>query len=576
MNKYLWKKGLQVALIIVSLVTLTKAATPSYQELVDSYFQDYFISHPSSATYYGIHDYDSKLEDVSLAAHTKNRKSLQSYLHKFQAVNTKDLSATDRNDLELVINRIKSELLEEEQLQMWRKNPDAYSGGVTSSIFTLIKRNFAPAEVRLRAVIDREKQIPQALKSATSILHNPPKIYTETAIQQLPGIIGFFQNTVPAAFAGVKDEKLSQEFAHSNEQAIKALKDYQNFLQKDLLPHSQGNFAIGAKNYQLKLRYEEMVDIPLDRLLEIGYAQLHKDQQALLETTKRIDATKSPLEVIAILEKDHPTAAGLIPSAQQMLDGLRQFLLDKKIITIPGGVQAKVVETPAFLRATTFASMDTPGPFETQASEAYYNITLPDPNWSADKQEEYLQGYNYALISNVSVHEVWPGHYLQFLSLKNNPQLSKVRKIIDSGSNAEGWAHYTEQMILDEGFGNNDAKLRLAQLIDALLRDCRYIVGLQMHTKQMSYDQAIDFFVKEGYQQRVVGETEARRGTSDPTYLIYTLGKLQILKLRQDYQQKMGDKFTLQDFHDRFINAGSPPLKIVQRELLGQETPLLQ
>ena len=208
-------------------------------------------------------------------------------------------------------------------------------------------------------------------------------------------------------------------------------------------------------------------------------------------------------------------------------------------VTVPGGAQARVVETPPFQRATTFASMDTPGPYEANATEAFYNITLPDPSWSKEKQEEYLQGYNYPLLSNVSVHEVWPGHYTQFLWVKNNPELSKVRKLTAAGSNAEGWAHYSEEMVLDEGFMNNDPRYRLAQLVDALLRDCRYIVGIKMHTQGMTQQQAREFFVKEGRQQPVVGEMETKRGTGDPTYLMYTLGKLEILKLRADYRRKM-------------------------------------
>jgi len=242
---------------------------------------------------------------------------------------------------------------------------------------------------------------------------------------------------------------------------------------------------------------------------------------------------------------------------------------------VPGGAQAKVVETRPFMRATTFASMDTPGPYEAKATEAFYNITLPDPSWPKEKQEEYLEGYNYPLLSNVSVHEVWPGHYTQFLWVKNNPELSKVRKLTGAGSNAEGWAHYSEEMVLDEGFNRNDPKYRLAQLVDALLRDCRYIVGIKMHTQGMTMEQAKKFFVEEGRQQPVVGEMETKRGTGDPTYLMYTLGKLEILKLREDYKRKLGSNFSLQDFHDRFIKAGSPPVKIVRRELMGRDGPLL-
>lgn len=572
------KKSLRVVwsfVLCLLMAAAVSAAPRSYSQLVDAYFNDYFAANPTAGTSVGFHQYDKQLEDFSPAAHERNTRMLHAYLKEFEALGGGTLSAAERNDRELMISTIRASLLEEERIQMWRRNPDLYSSALTGSIFTLIKRDFAPLDERLRSVIEREKQAAQVMAAARANLVNLPKIYTEIAIEQLPGNIGFFQETVTEAFKDVKDEALRAQFAKANAEVIAALKSYQEFLEKDVLPRSNGNFAIGAENYRLKLSAEEMVDIPLPRLLEIGYAQLHKDQAAFAATAKLIDATKKPLDVLTEVERDHPSAAQLIPDAQKMLDGLRQFLSDKKIITVPGGAQATVVETPPFMRATTFASMDTPGPYEAKATEAYYNITLPDPAWPKEKQEEYLQGYNTPLLSNVSVHEVWPGHYTQFLWVKNNPQLSKVRKLTGASSNAEGWAHYSEEMVLDEGFGNNDPRLRLAQLVDALLRDCRYIVGIRMHTQGMTMAEAREFFVKEGYQQPVVGEMETKRGTSDATYLYYTLGKIEIFKLREDYRKKMGDRFSLLEFHDRFIRAGSPPIKIVRREMLGDDSPVL-
>ena len=575
--RYFFVRFLLALFVSLVMTTPTNARPRTFQELVDAYFDDYFKANPSQATSVGFHQYDHQLEDFSLAAHQRHRRMLLAYLAEFEAINydKRTVSPLEVDDREIMIASIRSSVIEEDRVQMWRKNPDNYSSAVTGSIFSLIKRNFAPPEERLRSVIERERQIPRALLLARYVLRNPPKIYTDIAIEQLPGNIDFFQTTVPEAFKDVKDAALLADFNHSNDAAVTALKAYQTWLQKDLLPRSNGSFAIGAENYRLKLLYDEMVDVPLPRLLKIGYAQLRKDQRAFVETARRIDPNKTPEEVLKELEKDHPTAGTLLSSAQQQLDGLRQFLIEKKIITVPGGAQAKVVETPPFMRATTFASMDTPGPYEAKATEAFYNITLPDPSWPKEKQEEYLEGYNYPLLSNVSVHEVWPGHYTQFLWVKNNPELSKVRKLTGAGSNAEGWAHYSEEMVLDEGFNRNDPKYRLAQLVDALLRDCRYIVGIKMHTQGMTMEQAKKFFVEEGRQQPVVGEMETKRGTGDPTYLMYTLGKLEILKLREDYKRKLGSNFSLQDFHDRFIKAGSPPVKIVRRELMGRDGPLL-
>src|SRR6266542_4498795 len=374
--------------LFVSLVmtTPTNARPRTFQELVDAYFDDYFKANPSQATSVGFHQYDHQLEDFSLAAHQRHRRMLLAYLAEFEAINydKRTVSPLEVDDREIMIASIRSSVIEEDRVQMWRKNPDNYSSAVTGSIFSLMKRNFAPAEERLRSVIEREKQIPRALSQARDVLRNPPKIYADIAIEQLPGNIDFFQSTVPEAFKDVKDAALLAEFKRSNDGAITALRDYQSWLQKDLLPRSQGSFAIGVENCRLKVIYDEMVDVPLPRLLKIGYAQLRKDQRAFIETARKIDPNKTPEKVLKDLEKDHPTAAALISSAQEQLNGLRQFLIDKKIITVPGGAQAKVVETPPFERATTFASMDTPGPYETKATEAYYNITLPDPSWSKE------------------------------------------------------------------------------------------------------------------------------------------------------------------------------------------------
>ena len=564
------------ALLISIALSATLMAKPrSFHEVVDAYFDDYYKARPTAATLVGFHQYDNQLEDFSPAAHEQTRARLRKYLAEFQAIDPKPLAPLERDDREVMIATIQSALLEEERVQMWRKNPDNYSTAVTNSIFSIVERNFAPLEARLRSVIEREKQIPRALEQARGVLQNPPKIYTDIAVEQMPGNIDFFESTLPDTFSSVKDTELVAEFTRTNAAAVAELKNYQEWLKKDLLPRSTGTYAIGAENYRLKLLYDEMVDVPLAKLLQIGYDQLHKDQAAFAEAAKRIDPHKTPEDVLKELQTDHPTADHLLSSAQLQLDALRQFLIDKKIITVPGGAQAKVAETPSFMRATTFASMDTPGPYETKATEAYYFVTLPDRSWSKEKQEEYLAGYNFPLLSNVSVHEVWPGHYTQFLWLKNNPDLSKVRKLTGAGSNAEGWAHYAETMVLDEGLYNNDPRYRLAQLVDALLRDCRYIVGIRMHTEGMTMEQAQEFFVKEGHQVPVVGEMETKRGTGDPTYLMYTLGKLEILKLREDYKKKLGAQFSLQDFHDRFIKSGNPPIKIVRRELMGSDGPLL-
>lgn len=563
-----------VALLSMGAMPAVPPAKPTdFERLVDSYFDTYFQFHPKEATAAGFHQYDGKLEDYSLASREGEISNLRAFAATFDRLDSRKLSAENAADLVFLESTIKARLLELQVLQMWRKDPNLYLSGVTDSIFLIIKRDFAPPEERLRSVIARERQIPLALTNARSNLLNPPKIYTQIALEEMAGIIDFFRKDVPAVFQSVTDAPLQAEFQSTNATVVKTLEDFQLFLQNDLLPKSQGNFRIGEENFRQKLLDEEMVNIPLEQLLAIGYADLHRNQQRLKETAALINPSASPREVLASLEKDHPAPDQLLPAFRNLLGGLREFIVTHQIVTIPSPVLPILEETPPFMRATTTASMDTPGAFETRATEAMFDVTLAEPTWTPQRVEEWMEGFNRGTILSTAIHEAYPGHYVQFLWVKRLN--SKVRKLLFCNSNVEGWAHYTEQMMLDEGYGNGDPKLRMGQLQDALLRNSRFIVGIEMHTGQMTMDQAKDFFVREGYQVPAVADVEVKRGTSDPTYLVYTLGKLQILKLREDYKAKWGSKYTLQGFHDRFMEQGGIPLTLIRRALLGDSSPTL-
>ncbi len=565
--------------LVSSLAAAQTAGAPSPQtqaaftHLVDRYFDFYFQASPTAATQAGFHQYDSRLEDFSHSAMEAELAGLTKFRKQFSGIQRSELPEQSAGDLDVVTSAIDSRLLELQTIQMWRKDPDVYTSGVSYGVFLIMRRNFAPPAERLRSVIARERQIPQTLETARQNLHNPPHVYTEVALQQLPDTIKFFQKDVPEAFREVADPKLLAEFRASNDAAVEALKKYQKFLREDLLPASHGDFRLGSGNFSKKLLYDEMVDVPLDRLLEVGYADLRRNQQQLKQVAAEIDSHRTPAEVLTDLRKDHPPAGQLLQNFRDTLGGLRQFIEQKKIITLPSSVPPIVEETPPFQRALTTASMDTPGAYETKATEAMFNVTLPEPGWKAEKVEQWMQAFNRGTIVSTAVHEVYPGHYTQFLWLQAAP--SKTRKLLYNNSNAEGWAHYTEQMMLDEGYGGHDPKLRLGQLLDALLRDARFIVGIEMHTGKMTLEQGQTFFINEGLQVPPVAEVEAKRGTSDPTYLYYTLGKLQILKLREDYQKLRGAEFNLQEFHDRFMQQGSVPMKIIRKSMLGNDTPIL-
>jgi len=553
-----------------------------YDQLVDQYFDGYFKIHATEGTSAGFHQYDSQLEDFSRAGLDRDLAFLKEYQQKFAALHPPS-RPTAAADLEFLRSSIAGQLLDLENIRMWEKDPDLYSSFISASAFTIMSRNYAPQAERLRALVARERQMPRAFDAARHNLKNPPRVYTEVALEQVPGIIGFFQNDVPAAFSQVKDQQLLSEFHGANQAVITALEHYQNFLKQDLLPVSHGDFRIGAENYRKKLLYDEMVDLPLDHLLEIGMADLQRNQQALKKTAAEIDSRRTPQQIMQQMEKDHPASGQLLDSFRGVLGGLKSYIIAHRIVSIPSPVLPIVEETPPFARALTSASMDTPGAYENKAKEAYFNVTLPEPTWPEQRRQEFMESFNRGTIISTAVHEVYPGHYTQFLWVQQAP--SKVRKLMYSNSNAEGWAHYCEQMMLDEGYGrtpgvplNKDTaflQLRLGQLQDALLRDARYIVGIEMHTGRMTFEQGVEFFLKEGYQTRPVAEMETKRGTSDPTYLVYTLGKLEIMKLRDDYKKMKGTSFNLQEFHDQFMKQGGVPVKLIRKAMLGNDSPVL-
>ncbi|HTL29471.1 MAG TPA: DUF885 domain-containing protein [Tepidisphaeraceae bacterium] len=573
--------GLAVALLAVLLAVACtsqpaseKSAVPAasqadtaFTRLAAEYLDDYYRRQPTRATFDGIHTYDDRLEDYSRDAVASAVASAKDFRQRVAATDVAALSASDQLDREQLLRAIDSRLLTLEVIRPWMTDPDMYSSGLTTSAYIMIKRRFAPPDARMRLLIAREKAMPAALEEAKKNLENPPRIYTEIALEQIDGNRDFFQTAVTAAFPEVTDKALLAEFKQANNAVVAAFGAYKTWLQDNLLKRSNGNFAFGEETYRRKLAADEMIDTPLEDLLKVAEADLRKNQAAFADTARRIDPRKTPAQILAQLETEHPAPGKLLSTAENELESLRRFMIEKRIVTIPDAPPVTVQETPPFMRATTTASMDIPGPFEKTATEVYYRMTLPDPAWPPRQVQEFMRGWYYALITNVSVHEVWPGHYLQFLYAKHFP--SDIRKVFGAASNSEGWAHYCEQMVIDEGFHADDLRYRLAQIQDALLRNVRFIVGIRMHTMGMTVPQAVDMFIKEAYQPPPVARAESKRGTSDAIYGYYTMGKLMILKLRDDYKVKTGASYTLQNFHDTFIGLGPLPLPLMRNAMLG-------
>ena len=547
-----------------------EAAHAAFTKLVDDFFAQEFTFDPVAATSAGIHQYDGQLEAWTEPRIQARIAELEALLNRTTALWTERtaLSPDDLIDLEALDGRIRAELLDWNILRFTARNPMTYAGRPGVAIDPLLKRNFAPPKERLKAVVARLEKVPEVYAAGRGNVIDPPKEWTELAIGQARGTETFLEDTVAtwAKDAAGNDPILWADFQRANITAIAATQDLQHWLQKTVLPKSTGTWAIGPRAYVTLLKHAEFITTPLEELLAQGEAQLQKDRLLFIETAREIDSTRTPEQVFASLADAHPTARDLLPYARQTLEQVRQFVVRKDLVTFLSETRPTVEETPVFLRIGNYASMDTPGPYETRAKEAFYYVTPPELNWDSKHLEEHLREFNTSMFPLIHVHEAYPGHFVQFLWASQFP--TKVRKLLSTASNVEGWAHYTEQMVIEEGFADENPKYRLAQLEEALLRDCRYVVGIGLHTTTMSVAQGAQRFEKECFQNPSVAYDEARRGTFDPTYLYYTAGKLMILELRKDYLSQNGG--TLKQFHDAFLAKGPLPIPLV-RKLMFRE-----
>jgi uncharacterized protein (DUF885 family) len=559
-----------------------QTADAEYEAVAEEYIKGYLAAHPLEGTALGLHDYDGKITDYSRLALDAELSRLRRFDDRLTKFDPSELSPRQSIDLRILQAAVKKELFQMQDISVFERNPMVYARAADVNVY--IKRNFAPLEDRVRSLVAIESQIPNILIAARTNLGDViPKPYVELAIQIARASSDFLKRDLVAAVAGLKDEQVRIAFQESNRKAANALTDYAVWLEREKLPKASLDFALGEEKFRRLLTQTELVDLSPEKILEIGMEQLKAEQEAFADAAKKIDPNKSSIEVFKQIQSEHPTPDNLIPDVGKDLDKIRRYVSSHHLITIPSDVRAKVKETPQYLRATSFASMDTPGPFEKRATEAYYYVTPTENDWPEKQKQEWLTAFNYYTSDIVSIHEAYPGHYVQFLRLNASPA-SKVEKIFGSYAFIEGWAHYCEKMMVDEGYGSptattpseedvkRAAKYRMAQADEALLRLCRLCVAIKMHTQNMSIEKATKFFQENCYYEEKPARTEAMRGTFDPGYLNYTLGKLQILKLRNDYKAQQGDEFSLQKFHNELLNHGMPPIRLLREIMLKDKT----
>jgi uncharacterized protein (DUF885 family) len=571
-----------LALSLASAVFAAQTQDAEYEGVAEEYVKTYLAAHPLQGTALGFHEYDGKINDYSRLALDAELSRLRRFDDRLAKFDPAKLSPRQSIDLRILQAAVKRELFEMQDMSVFERNPMVYARAGDVNVY--IKRNFAPLEDRVRSLVAIESQIPNILIAArTNLDEKLPKPFVELAIQIARGSADFLKKDLVAAVSGIKDEQLRVAFQVANRKAANALSDYATWLEREKLPKATLDFALGEEKFGRFLAQTELVNLPPQKVLDIGMAQLKAEQEAFAEAAKKIDPNKPAIEVSKQIQSEHPASDKLIPDISKDLDKIRKYVVSRRLIGIPSETRAKVKETPQYLRATSFASMDTPGPFEKRATEAYYYVTPTEEDWPEQEKQEWLTAFNYYTSDIVSIHEVYPGHYVQDLHLTASPA-SKVEKIFGSYAFIEGWAHYCEKMMIDEGFGGPSnsspseddvkraAKYRMAQADEALLRLCRLCVSIKVHTQNMSIDEATKFFQDNCYYEQKPARQEAMRATFDPGYLNYTLGKLQILKLRDDYKAQQGDEFSLQKFHNELLNHGMPPFRLLREIMLKDQS----
>ena len=527
-------------------------------------------AHPTLATLDGVHTHDDLLEDFSRAAVEAESHALSGYLRRLSDIKSDGLTTVERLDQRMLHANIRGRMFELEKVGTWEKNPQYYADVLASSIAGQALFTYAPAAERARRVLSKLRQTPRLIQAARDNIKDPPGIFVKVGLETMRGTLKFIEQDLPRAFASVDDLHLLGDLADAQAEASQAIGAYLEYLDTDVAPRARASFRLGLDRFEQKLKLEEGLTLPVDRLLAIATRELETTQDAFKSLAGRMNGG-DPMETWARTKNAHPAPGELIATGRQQLDELATFLERQALITLPPGEPITVAPTPEFYR-WSFASMWTPGPFETKPTRAYYYLTDVDPSWPADRQDEHLRDFNFTTLWSISIHEVYPGHFLHCQHLRRVESKTRKSIMFAPASFVEGWAHYCEQMMIEAGFGHQDHGVKLGQLAEALLRLARFIVGIKLHTEDMSVEQGVRFFREEAFLEEGSARREAERGTFDPTYLVYTAGKLMLLKLRQDYKQTQGKAFSLRTFHDTLLANGTAPFWLHRQLMLGEDT----
>jgi uncharacterized protein (DUF885 family) len=526
-------------------------------------------THPTYATLDGVHTHDDLLEDFSRPAVEAEAHALSGYLRRLGDINPDGLTGIERLEHGMLASHIRSRMFELEEVRTWERNPQCYADIIATSLASQALFTHAPDSQRARRVLSKLRQTPRLIQAARDNVKDPPGIFVKVGIETMRGVLTFIEQDLPRAFSSVDDLHLLGELADAQTEALQAVGAYVESLEKEIAPRARASFRLGREKFEQKVKLDEGLSVPVDRLLAVATRELKVTQEAFKRVAGRMNGG-DPMETWARTKAGHPAPGELVAIGRNQLDELKTYLERQSLITLPPGEPITVAPTPEFYR-WSFASMWTPGPFESKPSRAYYYLTDVDRSWPEDRQQEHLRDYNYPTLWSISIHEVYPGHFLHYQHLRRVESKARKSIMFAPASFVEGWAHYCEQMMIEAGFGREDHGVELGQLAEALIRLVRFIVGIRLHAEDLSVEQGVRLFREEAYMEEASARREAERGTFDPTYLVYTVGKLMLLKLRQDYKQQQGKAFSLRTFHDTLLGNGTAPFWVHRRLMLGAE-----
>jgi hypothetical protein len=558
-----------LAAVLVCLALRTPAVADEWDDFIERYLTGYFELHPDQAVKAGRHEFDGRLPDWSPEGLRKRAEFL--HQNRAQAAKFAYLNAGQKFERDYLTAEIDRELFWLEKAQWPSKNPMFYldlGGGLDPNVYVV--RNYAPLEVRMRGYVGYARAVPKAVEQIQRNLRPPlPKTYVDLGRNVFGGFIMYLEKDVPAVFSSVKDPSLHREFAAANADAVEALKRLSAWFES-LRSTATDNFALGPELFQQMLVDTERANVSIADLERIARADLARNLKSLAAACEKLAPGKTIPQALEIVRHSKP-AGGPVAGARQQLASLKHFLVEQDLVTIPSTEEAKVEESPPYAR-WNFAYIDIPGPYEKGLPSTYY-IAPPDPSWTKAEQEAYLPAEADLLF--VSVHEVWPGHFLQYLH--SNKARSKFGQEFVGYAFAEGWAHYTEEMMFEAGLGKGDPEMQIGQLLNALLRNVRFLSALGLHTGKMTVEQSERMFREEAFVDPGNARQQAARGTFDPAYLNYTLGKLMIMKLRDDWTKTRGGRKAWKAFHDEFLSRGGPPIPLIRSAMMGPDDkgPLL-